>query len=69
MASLDDQDYRLVDTSTTRSGGSDIALVVVEDPDGDRPMVGTAVIDEDNRQVAFAKASLDAVNRRLARHL
>lgn len=69
VASLDDQDYRLVDTSTTRSGGSDIALVVVEDPDGDRPMVGTAVIDEDNRQVAFAKASLDAVNRRLARHL
>ena len=68
VASLDDEDYRLVDASTTRSGGADIAIVVVEDPDGERPLVGTAVIDDDNRQVAYAKAALDAVNRRLSRH-
>lgn len=68
ITTLDDEEYRLVDTSTTRSGGADIALVVVEDPQGDRPLVGTTVIDDDNRQVAYAKAALDAVNRRLSRH-
>ena len=68
VASLDDEDYHLMDASTTRSGGADIAIVVVEDPDGERPLVGTAVIDDDNRQVAYAKAALDAVNRRLSRH-
>ncbi|MFH1105399.1 MAG: hypothetical protein V1757_10740 [Actinomycetota bacterium] len=68
VASVDDEDYRLMDASTTRSGGADIAIVVVEDPDGERPLVGTAVIDDDNRQVAYAKAALDAVNRRLSRH-
>jgi hypothetical protein len=57
-----------VDASTTRSGGSDIALVVVSDPDSTRPLVGTAVVDDDNRQVAFAKATLDAVNRRIQHH-
>ena len=67
VASVDDEDYRLVDTTTTTSGGASIALVVVEDPDGGRPLVGTAVIDDDNRQVAYAKAALDSVNRRLAR--
>jgi hypothetical protein len=67
VASIDDEEYRLVDASATRSGGADIALVVVDDPEGDRPLVGTAVIDDDNRQVAYAKAALDAVNRRLAR--
>ena len=67
VESIDDEIYRLVDASSTRSGGADIALVVVEDPEGERPLVGTAVIDADNRQVAYAKAALDAVNRRLAR--
>jgi len=67
VESIDDEIYRLVDASSTRSGGADIALVVVEDPEGERPLVGTAVIDADNRQVAYAKAALDAVNRRLTR--
>jgi hypothetical protein len=68
VESLDDFVFRLVDASTTRSGGSDIALVVVSDPDSTRPLVGTAVVDDDNRQVAFAKATLDAVNRRVQHH-
>ncbi|OFW54176.1 MAG: hypothetical protein A2146_03440 [Actinobacteria bacterium RBG_16_67_10] len=68
VTSLDDEDYHLVDTSTAQSGGAEIALVVVEDPEGVRPLVGTTVIDDDNRQVAYAKAALDAVNRRLSRH-
>jgi len=68
VESIGDADYRLIDASTTRSGGSDIALVVVAEPDTVRPLVGTAVVDEDNRQVAFAKATLDAVNRRILDH-
>lgn len=68
IESVDGFEYRLVDASTTRSGGSDIALVVVEEHDVERPLVGTAVVDDDNRQMAFAKATLDAVNRRLGRH-
>ncbi|HSM02471.1 MAG TPA: hypothetical protein VK960_08570 [Acidimicrobiia bacterium] len=67
IESVDDFDYRLVDASTTRSGGSDIALVVVTEPDIERALVGTAVIDADNRQVAFARATLDAVNRSLGK--
>jgi len=67
IESMDDFEYRLVDASTTRSGGSDIALVVVAEPDIERPLVGTAVVDDDNRQVAFARATLDAVNRRFGR--
>ena len=58
--------YRLVDFATTRAGGADIALAVVLDPDDvDHPLVGTAVIERDNRHVAAARATLDAINRRL----
>jgi hypothetical protein len=67
IESLDDVELRLIDATTTRSGGSDIALVTVSEPDNSRPLVGTAVVDGDNRQVAFAKATLDAVNRRIPR--
>jgi hypothetical protein len=69
IASLDDADYDLIDTTTALAGGVTVAIVVVDDPEGRRPLIGSAVIDADNRQVAFAKAALDAVNRRLARSL
>jgi hypothetical protein len=65
VESIDDLEYRLIDASTTVSGGADIALVVVAEPETTRPLVGTAVVDDDNRQVAFAKATLDAVNRHI----
>jgi hypothetical protein len=68
IESMDDAEYQLVDASTTRSGGADIALVVVTEEHSDRLLVGTAVIDDDNHQMAFAKATLDAVNRRLGLH-
>ncbi len=68
LAFIDDE-YRLIDTSTSWAGGLDVAMVVVEDPTGERPLIGTAVLDDDNRQVAFAKAALDAVNRRLSQSL
>ena len=69
IESIDGEGFDLVDASTTRSGGSDIALVVVSEEGEDRPLIGTAVVDDDNRQVAFAKAALDAVNRRLGHNL
>ena len=68
VAFLEDE-FRLIDTATSRAGGADVALVVVTDPEGDRPLIGTAVLDDDNRQVAFAKAALDAVNRRITQSL
>jgi len=43
--------------------------VVVEDPETERVLVGTALLDNDNRQVAYAKAALDAVNRSLGQSL
>jgi len=66
IASLDETEYDLIDTTTTTAGGTTVAIVVVDDPEGIRPLIGTAVIDADNRQVAFAKAALDAVNRRIS---
>lgn len=64
-----EDEYRLVDTTASFAGGFDVAMVVVRDPEDERPLVGTAVLDDDNRQVAFAKATLDAVNRRIAQAL
>ena len=61
--------FRLLDASQVTAADSDIALVVVDDPDTDRPLVGTAVVDADNRRIATAKAVLDAVNRRLTEKL
>lgn len=61
-----DDGYRLLDTATSRAAGLDVAMVMVHDPENARPLVGTAVLDDDNRQVAFAKAALDAVNRRIS---
>jgi len=64
--STPDQHFVLLDTLVTHCGGTAIAMVVVTNPDEDRPLVGTAVIDDENRQVAFAKATLDALNRKLS---
>lgn len=61
--------FQPLDVSHVTSGDTPIALVVVNDPDVDRPLVGTAVIDRSNHQIAVAKAALDAVNRRLTQKL
>jgi hypothetical protein len=68
LAFLEDS-YRLIDTTITEAGGARVALAVIADPEDARPLIGSAVLDDDNRQVAFAKAALDAVNRRLGRSL
>lgn len=64
LAFIDDE-FRLIDTAGSWAGGFEVAMVVVHDTEDERPLVGTAVLDDDNRQVAYAKATLDAVNRRL----
>jgi hypothetical protein len=58
--------FRLIDTTLASAGGVDIAIVVVEDPGlVGHPLIGAAVICEGNRNLAAARATLDAVNRRL----
>ena len=57
--------YQLVDATPAWAGGLDVAMVVVHDPESEQPLVGTAVLDAGNRQVAYAKATLDAINRSL----
>jgi hypothetical protein len=58
--------FRLIDTTVGSAGGVDIAIVVVDDPGlAEHPLVGAAVICEGNRNLAAARATLDAVNRRV----
>ena len=59
-----DGEFEVVAATTTSSGSDSIAIVIVESP-GSLRLVGSALIDNDNRQVGFARAALDAVNRRL----
>lgn len=59
-------DFRPADVALIDAGGVPVAMVVVEDPEAARPLVGTSVIEGDNHQIAAARAVLDAVNRRLA---
>lgn len=61
--------FELIDTAATFAGGVDVAMVVVSDPEGRRPLIGTAAMDDDNRQLAYAKATLDAINRRIGHGL
>lgn len=58
--------FRLIDTTVARAGGFDIAVVAVHDPGIlDHPLVGSAAVCEGNLNLAAARATLDAVNRRL----
>ena len=56
--------FRARDAAMVHSADLDIAVVVVEE-DGE-PRTGSAVIESGNLQIAFARATLDAINRRLA---
>jgi hypothetical protein len=67
VASVRDNGYRVRSTEVATIGDDQVAVVIVEGEPGDKPLVGAAVIEEDNRQVAFARAALDAVNRRVFR--
>lgn len=54
-----------IEASITHAAGTEIALVAVEDPLLTQPLIGTAVIGDGNTQLGFARATLDAVNRRV----
>jgi len=56
-------EFQVVAATTTASGSDSIAIVIVEA--GTSRLVGSALIEDDNQQIGFARAALDAVNRRL----
>jgi hypothetical protein len=59
-------DYTVAATSIDRVGSEAVAIVLVHESAESRPLVGAAIIEIDNHQVAFARAALDAVNRRVS---
>lgn len=64
LADAGSKEFEVVEATTTSAGGARVALVAVADPDLDTPLIGTAVMPDDNAQLGFARATLDAVNRR-----
>lgn len=58
-------EFEAIDASITKTAGVSVALVAVADPSLKNPLVGTAVMPHDNAQLGFARATLDAVNRRI----
>jgi hypothetical protein len=63
------RDFTAIEAHATKAAGSEVALVAVEDPLLTQPLIGTAVIPAGNVQLGFARAALDAVNRRIASEL
>lgn len=60
------REFAAIEATVTKAAGSEVALVAVEDPLLTQPLIGTAVIPAGNYQLGFARAALDAVNRRIA---
>lgn len=65
LAAAGYRDFTALEASLTAAAEAPIALVAVDDPLLTQPLVGTAVVTAGNTQLAFAKATLDAVNRRI----
>jgi hypothetical protein len=63
------REFTAIEAHVTQAAGSEVALVAVDDPLLTQPLIGTAVIASGNYQLGFAKAALDAVNRRIATEL
>ena len=59
------REFFALEASITETAGTKVALVSVEDPSLAQPLIGTAVMPDDNMQLGFARATLDAVNRRI----
>ncbi len=59
------REFYAIEATVTEPAGTQVALVAVEDPELEDPLIGTAVMPDDNRQLGFARATLDAVNRRI----
>jgi hypothetical protein len=60
-------DYTVTATSIGHVGPEAVAMVLVHGSSEQRPLIGAAVIESDNHPIAFARAALDAVNRRVRR--
>jgi len=63
------REFTAIEATVTKAADADVALVAVEDPLLTQPLIGTSVIPAGNVQLGFAKAALDAVNRRIASEL
>jgi hypothetical protein len=61
--SLADGERAVAATGVATVGGHTIAIVVVDDDATRQTLIGSSLIEEENQQIAFAKASLDATNR------
>jgi len=59
------REFEAIEASVTETAGTSVALVAVSDPLLTNPLIGTAVMPDDNEQLGFARATLDAVNRQL----
>ena len=59
------REFHAIDASITHTAGIQVALVAVRDALLTQPLIGTAVMPDDNMQLGFARATLDAVNRRI----
>jgi len=64
LESAGSRGFEAVEASTTTTAGVLVAVVAVTDPQVSTPLIGTAVMPDDNSQLGFARAALDAVNRR-----
>ena len=64
LESAGSRGFEAVEASTTQTAGVLVAVVAVADPQITTPLIGTAVMPDDNAQLGFARATLDAVNRR-----
>ena len=65
LASAGSREFEAIEASVTETASVSIALVAVSDPLLANPLIGTAVMPDDNAQLGFARATLDAVNRRI----
>lgn len=59
------REFDALEATVTQTAGQQVALVAVADPQLASPLIGTAIMPDDNLQLGFARATLDAVNRRL----
>ncbi|MEE9581975.1 MAG: hypothetical protein V3W36_03450 [Acidimicrobiia bacterium] len=65
LTSAGNREFEAIEASVTETASVSIALVAVSDPLLTNPLIGTAVMPDNNEQLGFARATLDAVNRRI----
>lgn len=68
LSSAGVREFEAIEASTTETAGVLVAVVAAADPLLTNPLIGTAVMPDDNAQLGFARATLDAINRRIELH-